>query len=382
MSSPQPSPQARHVLELARRDRDAAREALRALPLEQQVAVVCETPLARRGEILDLLPAPEALVPLLPEAELCFTAKALGLSESGWLLEHASQEQLVACLDLDAWSGLAPDPERLDAWLEALADAGEETLVRAGRNLDGELLVLLLRARAEVFLKPSEEGWSPPPGSHTLEGQFFLRARREGDDLSCLLQLLDALFREDYWLYFRLMQGATWELDSELEEWALRWRTDRLQELGFPPWEEAMQIYGFLRPEQRGEIPPGAEPLEVGAWRLPVWIPELPAAPDARHAILRAAAELGTEERRAFFFAFVALANKLAVADRLPLGDAESIPTAIEKAARVASLGLEQVAGANGLGELEVLRRVPVERLFRVGVSLDRGARPPVASTP
>jgi hypothetical protein len=381
MSSSLLPAQARRVLELARHDRDAARQAVQALTLEQQVALVCETPVGRRSEILDLLPAPEALVPALPEAELCFTAKAIGLSESGWLLEHASPEQLVACVDLDAWSGLAPDPTRLAGWLEALDDAGDETLVRAGRTLDGELLVLLLRSQAEVFLKPSDEGWSPPAGSHTLEGQFFLRARREGDDLAPLLHLLDALFREDYWLYFRLMQGAMWELDAELEEWALRWRTDRLQELGFPPWEEAMQIYGFLRPEQRSELPPGTA-LELGAWRLPVWIPELPAAPDARHAIFRAAAELGSEERRSFFFAFVALANKLAVADRLPLGDAESIPGAIEKAARIASRGLEHVADANGLTPTEVLRRVPVEHLFRVGASLDRGARPPVASTP
>jgi len=123
-------------------------------------------------------------------------------------------------------------------------------------------------------------------------------------------------------------------------------------------------------------------PLEVGAWRLPVWVPDLPAAPDARHAIFRAAAELSAEERRAFFFGFVAVANKLAVADRLPLGDAESIPAAIEKVARTASRGLEHVAGANALAEVEVLRRVPVERLFRVGASLDRDARPPVASNP
>jgi len=382
MSSATLSPEAHRVLELARRDREAGREALRALALEARVALVCETPVARRGEILDLVSDLEALVPALPEAELCFTAKALGLSEAGWLLALASDEQIQACLDLDAWSGLAPDAARLDAWLEALADAGDETLVRAGRALDAELLVLLLRARARVCMKPSEEGWEPPTGSHTLEGQFFLSARREGDDLAPLLQLLHALFREDYWLYFRLMQGAIWELDPELEEWALRWRTERLQDLGFPPWGEAMRIYGFLRPERRGEIPPGGTPLEVGAWRLPIWIPGLPAAPDARHTIFRAAAELGPEERRAFFFAFVALANKLAVADRLPLGDAESIPTAIEKAARIASLGLEHVADSNAMVGVEVLRRVEVERLFRVGASLDPDARPPVASTP
>jgi hypothetical protein len=39
--------------------------------------------------------------------------------------------------------------------------------------------------------------------------------------------LLRTLFEEDYWTYFRLMQGALWELASDTEEWALRWRSGR-----------------------------------------------------------------------------------------------------------------------------------------------------------
>jgi hypothetical protein len=87
--------------------------------------------------------------------------------------------------------------------------------------------------------------------------------------------------------------------------------------------------------------------------------------------VFRAIGDLEEEARRAAFHELVALANKVAVADRMDLADAASTPTAIEKAARWVSCGIEHVAAANALGAAEVLRRLPMERLFRVGASLD-----------
>ncbi len=367
---------ARRILELADTDRAAAAEALERLSLEGQVGLVCETPLARRAALLDLLRDPRRVVRGLPEAELCFTVKALGLEDAGWLLECASGEQLQACLDLDAWSGFTPAEERLDAWFHACAQAGDATLLRAARALDAELLVLWIRARAEVQLKPEDPGWQPPTGARTLDGQFHLLARRADDDLADVLHLLGLLFERDYWFYFRALQGVMHELASDLEEWALRWRDGRLQDLGFPAWQEAMRIYAVLSAEQRAGLPAAGGAPALGEWHLPVWLPDLPVTADSAQAVFRAAAELDGDERRAFFYAFVALANRVAVAERLPLGDPESIPRAIEKAAAVASRGLEWLAKEHGLRPVATLRRVGLVRLFRVGHSLDRPRGP------
>ncbi len=367
------------LLALARRDRTAAREAVARLDLEAQVALVCESPVSRRAEVLDLLPALEVVIPALPEAELCFTAKAIGLAEAGPLLEHATAGQLKACIDLDAWRTHEPDRETLAAWLDACVEAGGETVMKAVEALDAELLVLLLKDRAEVILKPDDD-WQPPPGAQTLEGQFYLVAKRGSEDLETIVYMLHTLFERDYWHYFRLMQGVIWELESDCEESALRWRTSRLQDLGFPTWEEAMAIYGLMREDERTRLAAETAALDVAPFHLPVWLPELPAATDSDHALFRAAAELSVEERRSFLYAFVALANKVAVADRLPLGDAESTPAAIEKAAVVASAGLLHLAEHHGLPLVEVLRRAPLERLFRVGAALDLGLQPRVGS--
>lgn len=366
------SNESRRLLELARRDRDAAVAALAGTSPEEQVALVCETPLADRARLLALLPRPEEVIPRLPEAELCFLVKAQGLSDAGWILALATPEQIVAGVDLDVWQGHEVDTTALSEWLAALADADQPSLLRAAQALDAELLVLLLRSRIAVVQKPDDdEGWQPPDGSQTLEGRFHYVALAEDDDLADVTSLLKALFEEDYWSYFRLMQGTIWELTSDTEEWAYRWRTGRLTDLGFPPWDEAMGIYRFVAPADRAKLPEGENPLDVGAWSLPVWMPSLPEAQGPAQRIFRAIAELDPEERSSAFYAFVALANKVAVADKLPLSDAESTPRAIEKAARFASDGLALVAEEHGLTDVEVLRRVTLERLFTVGANLD-----------
>ncbi len=381
MPSRAPVPAAvQRILELARRDRLAATRAMAEEPLERQVELVCEAPMALRARVLDLLPEPEKVIPELPEAELCYTAKAIGLEDSGWILEHATPDQLVAAFDLDAWRGLVLEPTHLKAWMQALADAGPETLARTAQSIDPELLVLYLKGRIGVWLRQPGDDSDPPAGSQTVDGQFHFVALQQGDDLADVRAMLQELFSADYWLYYRALQGVVWELPSDTEEWAQRWRSGRLEDLGFPPWDEAMRIYGYVRPDQRATVGEAGAALESEAFRLPVWLPSLPAGSDAGHAVFRAIAALPDAERRACFYAFVALANRVAVADRMPLGDAESIPTAIEKAASVASRGLEFVARENDLDASEVLRRVSLVRLFRVGASLDRPSFPTIRS--
>jgi hypothetical protein len=82
-------------------------------------------------------------------------------------------------------------------------------------------------------------------------------------------------------------------------------------------------------------------------------------------------ASLDEEERRPLLFAFLALANRVAVADELPLGDAETLPAATEKAARVASHGLAYLSRENAVDPAFLLRRMPLERLFVVGANLE-----------
>jgi hypothetical protein len=226
------------------------------------------------------------VIPLLPEAELCFTVKAVGLGSASWLLEHATPEQLIACVDLDGWEGTLPDRRSLDAWIGALVEAGEEPLLRGLQSLDPELLTLFLKSRVEVFLRANDDDWQPPIGADTLDGQFFFRALGEGDDAAPIVALLRTLFENDYWSYFRLLQSVIWELEPETEEWALRWRAGRLEDLGFPPWERGDGHLPLPPARSARRAAAGLAPLAPASrWQLPVAMPRLPANADERAAL-------------------------------------------------------------------------------------------------
>lgn len=366
------SPRARELLELAARDRAAARRAAAAVEPDAFVELVCRAPARARPALLDLAPDPAAVVVRIPEVDLCATLDAVGVPEAGWILQHATPEQIAACVDLDAWQGEELSPERFGRYLAAAAEAGEATLLRLLRAVDPEVAVLYLLDRAEVIPHPGTDSFEPPEGSLTLDGRTYLRARRERDDLADLMKLLRVLFTEDPPAYHRLMLAPSTELRSEMEEFARRWRDGRLEDLGFPPPEEALELIAHLPPERLADWSERPTALDTSAWRLPVWLPELPVAADARQPVFRAAARLGPEERRGFFYAFVAAANALARALRLPLGEADSLLRAVERTAELASRGLEHIAAVRAADPAEVLRRVPPARLVRVGANLER----------
>lgn len=370
-----PPPQARRILDLARKDRQAAREAMAEHSLDAQVALICEAPVNRRSDLLELAAEPARLIPRMPPAELCFTAHAVGLADAGWLLEHATAEQVTTCIDLDAWRDGLPDRERLGQWLEAFVDGGDTTLQKASAAVDAEIWALLFMDQAHVVMKPSgDDDWEPPAGGQTIDGQFYVISRRGSDDLTELLDFLRVLFQESYWLYFRLLQAVIWELPTETEEWARRWRGGRLEDLGFPPLDEAKGIYAFLSKTNVDRISEETRSFELEDYPMPVWMPNFPVTAETDYSLFRAFTGLPDEERRTRLLEFLSLANRVAVADDLPLGDAGTLPESLAKAARFASLGLDFLCAEHHLAAPDALRRVAQDRLFQVGFNLERAA--------
>jgi hypothetical protein len=83
-------------------------------------------------------------------------------------------------------------------------------------------------------------------------------------------EISHALFAEDQPLYWRLVYGMLFESPAECEEYALRWRANRLQDLGFPDLEQAMRVYRPLPVERVSDwVPPGSERALVESIQLP-----------------------------------------------------------------------------------------------------------------
>ncbi len=353
------------LIRLARSDRNAARAALAGLSAEEQARACQDLRLELRDEFLMLVEHPEDVVPLLPEAELVQTVRATGMSEAAWLLELATPEQRVAAIDLDCWSGAELQVPRVQEWLDALIEAGRPTLVKALDEIDLEVLLLALHEETEVAVVAKEQ--TPPPGFFTPDGVAYFGTAPDTSPHR-VHEITHALFAEDQPLYWRLVYGLLFESPAECQEYALRWRVNRLQDLGFPDLEQAMRVYRPLAVERVSDwVPPASDGALVESIALPRQL---------RGTLLGEALSKLDPARAADLLGYVlGVANSLAIADGLPLSERDSVPRALEKAVRGIDTGLRELARARGQAPEQVLDRSAPLDLFRVGVTADPSLR-------
>jgi hypothetical protein len=362
------------ILRLARTQREAAREQLRALDPAAQAALCLDVRPEVRPELLMLLDHPERVVPLLPEAELCITARASGMSDAAFLLELGTNDQVQACFDLDCWAPVGVvEVDRVDEWIDALIEAGPETVARAFEHVDLEIWLLALRAQTEVAVLGKED--ERPEGWWTIDGTVYWGPRGDVDPAR-VQEIARALFDQFPTSYWRAVYGMLFESPIECEEFARRWRNGRLADQGFPDRDQAMELYRPLRPEDApiwdylGETDALVEinslPATLQGTLLGEALARLPAA--------RAGDVLGY---------VLAVANGVAVADGRRLSDADCIPGAIEKAVRGIDRGLRELAKVRNQPSEQVLDSTPPADLFRVAVAIDPELTPePISVEP
>jgi hypothetical protein len=328
-----------------------------------------------RGAFLMLCDAPEKIVPLLPEADLCGAIRASGMSEGAWLLELATAEQRQACFDLDCWRSEQLEVGRVLEWVDALIEAGRPTLVSALREIDPELAVLALRGSASVAIVGRDE--DPPDGFFTEDGVVYF-GPRDDQSFARVREIAQATFSEDQPSYWRLVYGAVFEPSAELEEWALRWRRGRMVDLGFPQREQAMRAYRPLRVEDLEALP---EPPSTRVEREGELVAAEPLPTEIAGTLLgQALRELPTGRAQDVLGSVLGVANSLAVADRLRLSEPDSIPAALRKAVRGIDRGLRELSAARRVAPSAALDRTQPLDLFRLGATLDPDLRPPAFS--
>ncbi len=355
------------LLLLARRDRPAALSLLRRLALEEQARACSELRPEVRSEFLMLCDSPEEVVPLLPEADFVHTIRSGGMSEAGWLVELGTDPQLVACFDLDCWEGYELQVTRVQEWIDALIEAGRPTLIRALGATDLELWLIALGAETSVAIVGKED--DPPDGAFTPDGMVYFEVP-EGVSPHRVHETVHAAFDADQAWYWRIVYGLLFESPSEVEEYALRWRVARLQDLGFPDREQAMHVYRSLSPESLE----GAEGVEYS--RDLVRSIDLPKQLGGS-LLGEALSALPSGVAGDLLGYVLAVANSIAVADRLQLSDPDSVPRALEKAVEGIDTGLRELARVQGRAPEEVLEGTLPLDLFRAGATLKPELRGP-----
>ncbi len=329
---------------------------------------------ARRGGKADaILSEPDAaqLVPSLPVQELYYAIKEVGLADAEELVALATPEQVQGFVDLDAWDRDQLDAAKLDAWIDAIVNVGYEKFGAVVAGIDPEVVALWLQRQARVYDLTMEQPPDEAEGHYypTPDRFYLLDILPGGESGKAIERAIDWIYRYDLELGRRVIMSAKWELGSDLEEHAYRWRKGRMADLGYVDFYEALSIYRWLDPasvkldEHSFVEPPPETPTELPAL--------LAGSLDEAGFFGKALGTLVSEaEVERLHAALVLLINKAMAADLVDPGDFEHGKEALARAVAYVGLGLEYLARGDAARAGQALGSVALERIFRVGFSL------------
>jgi Family of unknown function (DUF6178) len=341
-------------------DPRAARQALQAARGKEKVHLLLSAP------------DPEALVQSIPPHELYLAVLEVGPEDAEEVLALASPEQFRHFVDLGAWPRRdeGPDPRAVLRWLHLAREGGGHS-DRARRRyldklalLDAELRSLVLRKAMRVHdLQEETEPAVADPGRtfRTPEGRYVVEFLPEAGEFGTLKELLDDLYAEDVLGTTRLLESLRWEVPTELEETARRWRDGRLRDLGFPDLDEALAFYA--RPATRTSPSPSASTSSSTSTSLTA--ASAPPANLLETALSRLDGAARDHAEEGLIYAL----NAALVASGAAMDEPEDVRAALGDARATLSLGLEALSGNDADRAAAVLAQRPIREIFQAGLA-------------
>jgi hypothetical protein len=296
--------------------------------------------------------------------EFFWLMKEIGESDALGLLQIASPEQCIFILDMELWDGYTFSEEKACRWLSYFMEGGEPQIHELLKHLDFEFLHFLLSRELRVGggigdFSDDEERFDD--FDLTFDDVFLLSFKnpKHSQVIGAFLKMLVKL---DNPLYTALMEGIKGDVDLELEEQLQRFRTGRLEDLGFPPLDEAISIYARVNPasfELHGD-----KKLLDSAGECGGLIP-IPAQDDTLlfRALALADSEPLLEELNY-------LVNSALVAEGEAFAEPEAMTGVLQRVCGYLNLALEQLCGADEARAAEMLSVEQLKRLFQLGYSL------------
>lgn len=306
--------------------------------------------------------------------------KSAGWDQTYDLIHYATPRQIQNFVDFDCWTRDRLICDKMDKWILALVtEADDAKLKEVCRNLDPEVLAIYFKTHLEV--DELDEGRIPDHLEGNVatspDGVYAIVFPDDEDKAALLRTLIDRLYAADRVLAWTLLEAVRWELVSEMEEFAYKWRNSRLEEFGFVTREEAVEVYSYLDPQRYRERVDREMTPEEHVERLDPDKLDLPAVLEDEldeefyaYAALSQLDDPDTVKR--VVFQIGALTNRTMIADGIEPGEVESGREVIRRTLGYLSLGLEFLSRADLDLATEQLSTLPVKRIFQTGFSLPR----------
>jgi len=340
------------------------------------------SPTTVKQRIEQLLAAPDsaALVQALSPVEYTVLLKAAP-DMRAMLLQLGHPEQIRTVLDLDCWHKDTLQSPRVLEWLEALQHSGEDICVQTLQALDSEMLSVVLHRHIRVNAALPSEEEDPDPYDEVLSNELYRVAFIDPDSPlnERVAEFLRLLRMTDLDMYYSLMQGTMWAEESDLEEWAYRWKTGRLQDEGIPDYYEALEAYHVVDVEPLDALPPvPLEPPGVPASAeesglVPSYAWSLTPSGSLLALALQGDFTPATLER--LCWEMVSLCNKAVVLDQVDFADTTAVRASLECVHAYVNIGLEYLSNQVPRQLVPLLTERSLMSICQVGFSLSMRLR-------
>jgi Family of unknown function (DUF6178) len=178
----------------------------------------------------------------------------------------------------------------------------------------------------------------------------------------------------DYRMYQTILEASLFELESNLEEEALRWRNARLADRGYPSYDEAWELFRLVPPES----------LALDRYRRTA-LSRVRFARDedlipSDHALMllevrdsfliRVLATLPTEDLEPIGHELAILTNQVVIAEACDLSELSEVRRCAESVHDYVNIGVAHLAKSSEREAAQLLHEVALRPFFQVGVSL------------
>jgi len=331
-------------------------------------------------------PDAKAAVRSLAPFTLFHLLMEIGISDATELALLASPEQVQTFVDLACWRKDQVSDIRIAEWLGLYLQLDDPDFERLIRDLDGELLGILIMAHAEVHTVIDDEGEPNPilnliPNYESSPDGVYAIVYSDNEFATQVIRdLLARIFAVDLVLGHVILETVRWELRTSMEEAGYQARRGRLEELGFVDPEDALELYAWVDPERY--VPP-KEPLHrtmAPGFMLPDVYrgDEVPGRSFLERALAKLDARHPTQEKRpseAVRFALVTVTNGAMVMEGADPANLEATRRVLGRTRGLVTIALEYLSKRSIDAAADIVESTPIRQLFRVGNSLVLGLK-------
>ena len=348
-------------------------EELDDLPPQAQQALLDTLDYRRKYQLIRKADDGETMIKLMTPEDVLFTIESAGRTDCIDLVLATTPLQLSALMDLTCWRADQYSPDEALDWIGYMIQYDPERAIQRLPDLPREWLLLMMshHIRVRRFDWSDDRREMDEDGLYTLDEYFHYELiDAENPRNERFTVFMQMFYKLDFELYRECMEALVWELPSTLEEESFRLHVERMLDLGYPEYHDALSLLAPLDPTAEKKAFDGRAEENKGPTQASRRMPTFYSRLAGEGAFLAAAfALLPPEKAETLTDELVGLGNRLLVI-RTALANLEEAQAALELARGLLSLGLEYLADGDPQRGANALLRYSIQHLFRVGYSL------------